>query len=129
VTDDTRFHAGTVHHVSFRVTNLEVALEFYEGLLGCRRLNRPDDKMPVPGAWLEAGSTQVHLVVAPTTDLTGCPPTGLAGSANHIAFHVDDLDAACAALEERGFAVRRGVLLPQCFVQDPDGNLLEFTTL
>ena len=124
---DASTKAGTVHHVSFRVTDLDVALDFYEGVLGCRRLQRPDDKMPVAGAWLEAGATQVHLVVAPATELTGYPPTGLAGSANHVAFHVDDLDAAQAAFEKRGFAVRRGTILPQFFVQDPDGNLIEFT--
>jgi catechol 2,3-dioxygenase-like lactoylglutathione lyase family enzyme len=129
VSVDTRCYAGTVHHVSFRVTDLEVALEFYEGLLGCRRLDRPDDQMPVPGAWLAAGDTQVHLIMAPATELTGSTPTGLTGSANHVAFHTDDLDAACAAFEERGFAVRRGALLPQFFVQDPDGNLLEFTAV
>lgn len=129
MTIDARCHAGTVHHVSFRVGNLGAALEFYEELLGCRRLERPDDKMPVPGAWLEAGTTQVHLIEAPATEGTGYPPTGLAGSANHVAFHVDDLDAACAVFEQRGFAVRRGALLPQFFVQDPDGNLLEFTSL
>jgi catechol 2,3-dioxygenase-like lactoylglutathione lyase family enzyme len=124
---DTCINAGTVHHVSFRVTDLDVALEFYQGVLGCRRLKRPDDKMPVAGAWLEAGATQVHLIVAPATELTGYPPTGLTGSANHVAFHVDDLEATQAAFEKRGFAVRRGAFLPQFFVQDPDGNLIEFT--
>jgi catechol 2,3-dioxygenase-like lactoylglutathione lyase family enzyme len=127
MTADARCRAGTVHHVSFRVTDIDVALEFYVGLLGCRRIDRPDDKMPVPGAWLEAGATQVHLVMAPATELTGSPPTALTGSANHVAFHTDDLDAACAAFEERGVAVRRGAFLPQFFVQDPDGNLIEFT--
>ena len=125
---DSRTRVGTVHHVSFRVTDLAAALEFYEGVLGCRRVDRPDDKMPVAGAWLEAGATQVHLVVAPATDLTGYPPTGLIGAANHVAFHVDDLDAAQAAFEERGFPVRRGAFLPQFFVQDPDGNLIELTS-
>ncbi len=127
MTADPRCRAGTVHHVSFRVSDLTTALEFYEGLLGCRRLDRPDDKMPVPGAWLEAGTTQVHLIEAAASELTGLPPTGLTGSANHVAFHTDDLDAACAAFEEHGFAVRRGAFLPQFFVQDPDGNLIEFT--
>lgn len=124
---DLSTQAGTVHHVSFRVSDLDTALEFYQGVLGCRRLERPDDKMPVAGAWLAAGATQVHLIVAPATELTGYPPTGLTGTANHVAFHVDDLDAAQAAFEQRGFAVRRGAFLPQFFVQDPDGNLIEFT--
>ena len=122
-------HVRTVHHVSFRVSDLDAALDFYQGVLGCSRIERPDDKMPVAGAWLEAGTTQVHLIVAEATDLTGYPPGGLTGTANHVAFHVDDLDGAQAAMEQRGFAVRRGAFLPQFFVQDPDGNLLEFTAL
>ena len=125
---DARLEIGTVHHVSFRVSKLAVALDFYQDLLGCERLERPDESMPVPGAWLQAGATQVHLIEAPVSDATGRPPRGLAGSANHVAYGVADVDAAQEALEERGFQCRRGALLPQLFVRDPDGNLIEFTS-
>jgi catechol 2,3-dioxygenase-like lactoylglutathione lyase family enzyme len=83
----------------------------------------------VPGAWLAAGATQVHLIEAPATEVTGFPPTGLLGSANHVAFHVDDIDAAQEMFRARGHETRRGKFLPQFFVRDPDGNLLEFTSL
>ena len=33
---------GLVHHVSFRVDDLDVWLHFYEGALGRRRRERPD---------------------------------------------------------------------------------------
>jgi catechol 2,3-dioxygenase-like lactoylglutathione lyase family enzyme len=33
---DLSTQAGTVHHVSFRITDLDTALEFYHGILGCR---------------------------------------------------------------------------------------------
>ena len=124
---DAATHVGTVHHVSFRVTDLSVSLAFYEDVLGCRRLARPDDKLPTPGAWLQAGATQVHLIEAPADDLTGYPPAGLTGTASHIAFHSDDLPAAEESFRLRGIEIRRGKVLPQFFVADPDGNLLEFT--
>lgn len=126
---DTRSWVGTVHHVSFRVTDLPIALAFYEGVLGCRRLERPDDELPTPGAWLEAGTTQVHLIEAPADDLTGYPPAGLTGTASHVAFHSDDLAAAEESFRLRGIEIRRGKVLPQFFVADPDGNLIEFTAL
>lgn len=124
---DTRSYAGTVHHVSFRVSDLLVALAFYEEVLGCRRLERPDEKMATPGAWLQAGATQVHLIEAPADESTGSPPSGLTGTANHVAFHTDDLTAAEESFRQRGIEIRRGRFLPQFFVADPDGNLLEFT--
>jgi catechol 2,3-dioxygenase-like lactoylglutathione lyase family enzyme len=125
---DTRSYVGTVHHVSFRVTDLSVALGFYEGVLGCRRLERPDDQMPTPGAWLEAGTTQVHLIEAPADKASGYPPAELTPRANHIAFHTDDIAAAEESFRQRGIEIRTGKFLPQFFVADPDGNLLEFTT-
>lgn len=120
---------GTVHHVSFRVDDLRAALEFYQGLLGCERIDRPDDDLPGgPGAWLVAGDTQVHLTESPADASTGSPPGAPTGIANHVAFHVDDLDATEAILAAHGCVVTRGAALPQLFVQDPTGNLIELTT-
>ena len=125
--DDARTFVGTVHHVSFRVDDLDEALAFYEGILGCRRLPRPASLDSVPGIWLEAGSTQVHLIEAPADEDRGFPPKRIVPGCGHIAFHTDDLDAAEHSLRERGLEVERGKLLPQLFVQDPSGNLIEFT--
>jgi glyoxylase I family protein len=119
--------AGTVHHVSFQVNDLTESLKFYEGILGCTRLERP--ALPVNGAWLQAGATQVHLIEDTADNATDSPPSGLTRRGNHVAFHTDDLDAAMAGFAENGVEVvssRSG--LPQFFVLDPSGNLLEFTT-
>jgi catechol 2,3-dioxygenase-like lactoylglutathione lyase family enzyme len=119
---------GSVHHVSFRVDNLETALAFYEGVLGCRRLPRPDGLPGARGAWLKSGSTEVHLTEAPADEATGYPPSRIVPFACHVAFHVDDLDALEAGLSARGVERLRGDFgLAQIFVRDPSGNLLEFT--
>lgn len=125
---DTRTHVGSVHHVSFRVDDLDEALHFYEDVLGCRRLNRPDGLPGARGAWLQAGSTQVHLTEVPIDGSTGAPPSRINPVASHVAFHTDNIGAAEASLRERGFNVYRGQFgVEQIFVQDPSGNIIEFS--
>lgn len=117
--------AGSVHHVSFRVDDLAASLEFYEGALGFERLERPS-AINVPGAWLRAGVTQVHLIESPATAETGVPPSRILPVANHVAFATPDLDAAEAALRARGLVVERGPsAVQQIFVRDPSGNIIE----
>ena len=106
-----------VHHVSIGVHDVDEAVEFY-GWLGLIKLPRPD--FGFPGAWLQAGGQQVHLI---GTDKT--PP----GIENHYAFHVDDLDACVATLAQHGVEARVSDRIPgaggQAFVQDPSGNMVE----
>ena len=50
---------------------------------------------------------------------------------HHLAFAVDDLDAACARLAENGVALAGGPMprgdgYVQVFFLDPDGHVLEF---
>lgn len=123
---DPRCRAGTVHHVSFRIDDLEESLAFYEEVLGCTRLERPTT-LPVSGAWLQAGATQVHLIEHAADEATGSAPTRVVSYANHVAFGTDDIDAAKEAFRERGVEVRESRSgLPQFFVSDPSGNVIEF---
>ncbi len=106
-----------LHHVAVNVGDLEGALAFYCGVLGLtRRSDRPD--LGLPGAWLEAGGQQVHLLEAP-------PPTA---RGQHFALAVGDLAASVAELRAAGVAVSDpspvGRSL-QSFVTDPWGNLVE----
>ena len=106
-----------VHHVSIGVHDVDVSIEFY-GLLGLTPLPRPD--FGFPGAWLQAGGQQVHLL---QTDIT--PPTAI----NHYAFHVDDLDACVAHLTAHGIDARISNRTigagKQAFIEDPSGNVVE----
>ena len=80
------------------------------------RDDRPD--FGFPGAWLDAGPQQLHLIGAPPPDDRG----------QHFAVHVDDLDAVVTELRANGIDV--GDPSPvgtgrQAFVHDPAGNLVE----
>lgn len=123
---DPRTRAGTVHHVSFRVDDLEAALDFYVGVLGCEVLERPPMLGGRDGAWLKAGDTEVHLIVRPAGEDVGRPPTEFTAQANHVAFRVADLDAAAERFDELGIAYRWGKAVRQLLVRDPSGNVLEF---
>ena len=59
-----------IHHVSFSIPELAPALHFYQQILGFEPLDRPS--MGIDGAWLQAGNTQIHLIVACTADRGLC---------------------------------------------------------
>jgi glyoxylase I family protein len=106
-----------VHHVSINVRDASEALEFYTGVLGLTaRTDRPD--FPFGGAWLDIGGEQLHLIESPVPDDCG----------QHFALRVADIDAAVAALRQRGIEVSEPKPVAtsrQCFLRDPSGNLIE----
>ena len=106
-----------IHHVSINVTDVDAALGFYTGILG---LTVRDDRpaFGFPGAWLDAGSQQIHLIGAPTPDNLG----------QHLALQVADLPATVAELRAEGIEVTDpSVVGPglQSFLVDPSGNAVE----
>jgi glyoxylase I family protein len=114
-----------LHHVSLIVADTARALAFYRDVLGLRvDPARPD--LGYPGAWLDLGLQQIHLLELPNPDpVAGRPAHG--GRDRHCAFTVRDLDA----LRQRLDAARLGYTLSRTgrralFVRDPDGNALEF---
>jgi glyoxylase I family protein len=114
-----------VHHVSFCVRELEPALHFYRDVLGFEPIERP--QMGLGGAWLQVGSTQVHLIEAPEGADVGSPPTNTSPIANHTAFAIDDYERVRDHLRASGFeVVELGVERGQMWVSDPSGNVLEF---
>lgn len=103
--------------MSVNVADPEVSVAFYTDVLGGRvRGDRPD--FGIGGAWLDMGSTQVHLV-----HLAVPPANG-----QHFALLVEDLDAVVAELRAKGVAVDDPSVVGsdrQTFVSDPDGNAIE----
>jgi glyoxylase I family protein len=106
-----------VHHVSINVDDVDAALAFYTGTLGLiQRQDRPD--FGIPGAWLDAGSQQVHLI--------GASPPPAKGQ--HFAFQVEDLDGVVSELRAEGIEVSDPVPVGpnrQAFLSDPAGNQVE----
>lgn len=116
--------AKSVHHISFAVRDLDQSLEFYRGLLGLEPVERPD--FGIPGAWLSAGNSQVHLIQTPKGAEVGAPPPSISPLANHQAFAVEDYEATVARLKARGVEVlETSPEQGQLWIRDPDGNVIE----
>jgi glyoxylase I family protein len=63
-----------LHHVSVLVADTERALHFYRDVLGLAvESSRPD--LGYPGAWLQVGDAQIHLLELPNPDLVNGRPT------------------------------------------------------
>ena len=106
-----------VHHVSVNVSDPERSIAFYTDVLGGSvRADRPD--FGIGGAWIDVGSTQVHLIESEV------PPN----MGQHFAILVDDIDSVVRELRGKGLAVEdAGIVGPdrQTFIDDPDGNVIE----
>jgi len=112
-------------HITWIVSNLEHARQFYEGVLGLR----PDESRPdlgFSGVWymLESGQ-QIHLMELPNPDpVIGRPVHG--GRDRHVALAVDDIEGIAVVLEGAGIQFTRSQSgRPALFVRDPDGNTFE----
>lgn len=114
----------TLHHASLVVSDTEASLRFYRDVLDMDQTERPD--LGFPGAWLQLGAQQIHLLeVANPDPTTGRPKHG--GRDRHVALTVSNLDPVRETLDRNGIVYtlsksgRRAL-----FCRDPDGNALEF---
>jgi len=122
-----------LQHVGLVVSDLERSRRFYAEALDLEEVPRPPN-FSFAGAWFRHGEDELHLLAE--ADATGGAGqadagTGAAyGMTHHLAFEVDDLDAACARLAEAdvpltGGPMPRGDGVTQVFFLDPDGYVLE----
>ncbi len=126
-------------HVVLRVADLDRALAFYVGVLGCAEERRIDSLGLVQ---LRAGAGLIDLVPVdgPLGRAQGAPPAALPpdgpGGRNldHVALRIEHFDEAAlrAHLEAHGVAPgdvgqRYGAEGngPSMYVRDPDGNVVE----
>ncbi len=123
-----------IQHVGLIVTDLERSRRFYAEALGLEEVPRPPN-FTFAGAWFRFDGTEIHLLAeAHTTGDAGQPDAGPGaayGLTQHLAFEVDDLEAACARLEANGVPLAGGPMprgdgFVQAFFRDPDGYVLEF---
>jgi lactoylglutathione lyase len=136
----------TFNHVGHCVADLERSRRFYEGLLGFRfwwKFDVPDDQAAgVLRLTPPLGMTAVYLVrdglvlellhyAAPGQTRPGRERTMNEPGLTHISFSVEDLEATLARVEELGGEILKdtnnaGVVV---FIRDPDGQLLELSTM
>jgi glyoxylase I family protein len=113
-----------LHHVSLIVADTARSLGFYRDLLGLEVVaNRPD--LGYPGAWLQLGEAQIHLLELPNPDpLDNRPNHG--GRDRHLALEVDDFEDLKQRLKQRKIDYTLSRSGRQAlFCRDPDQNAVE----
>jgi glyoxylase I family protein len=117
----------SLNHASFIVADTEVSLGFYRDVLGLQLLERPD--MGFPGAWLQLGSQQIHLLELQNPDpIYGRPQHG--GRDRHIALNALALAPIQEALNKAGIVYTMSISGRRAlFCRDFDGNTVEIIEL
>jgi catechol 2,3-dioxygenase-like lactoylglutathione lyase family enzyme len=123
---------GRVNHIAFKVTDVDKSREFYDRIVGLKKIPRP--QINIPGEWYQLGENALHLI-GDTKKREGIDPTG-----PHVAIQVDDIDETKRTLDEMGVtyldaavfmskmnlsAEQMKMVGKQVWVADPDGNVLE----
>jgi catechol 2,3-dioxygenase-like lactoylglutathione lyase family enzyme len=119
----------TLNHIAIKVTDVDKSKEFYENVIGLRKIPRP--KIDIPGEWYGIGENALHLIGGKARK--GIDPTG-----PHMAIEVEDFDATKARVEELGLEYLDGAAMVarmtpeaqkmvgrQLWIRDPDGNVIE----
>lgn len=115
-----------LHHVSFIVEDLNIALAFYQEVLGLEVDNtRPD--LGYPGAWLILlDQQQIHLMQLDDPDKNSERPEH-GGRDRHAAFSVRSIENIANSLEKLEMSFTKSHSGRKAlFCRDPDGNALEF---
>ena len=119
-------------HVVLRVRDLEAALRFWCGALGCSEERRSDALGLVQ---LRAGRSLIDLVpVDSPLGRAGGPPPGEGRNVDHVALRLERFDPGALAAHLRAHGVEPGDVSPRygaegmgpsMYVRDPDGNVVE----
>ena len=111
-------------HSALLVSNLERAEYFYGTVLGLPKVDRT---LNFPGVWYQVGAYQIHLIVD-TNLQVNLQNEEKWGRNPHLAFSIDNLEAAKARLENSGFSVQTSASgRAALFTRDPDGNVIELS--
>ncbi len=113
-----------IDHCSLIVADTAKALAFYQGILGLEvDTSRPD--LGYPGAWLQLGSGQIHLLEVPNPDSVDNRPAH-GGRDHHVALQVSDLNILILRLEQAGIVYSKSKSgRAALFCRDYDGNAIE----
>jgi glyoxylase I family protein len=113
-----------IDHCSLIVAETGKALEFYMGILGLAvDDSRPD--LGYPGAWLQVGEGQIHLLEVPNPDSVENRPAH-GGRDHHLALQVTSLAELIERLEKAGIVYSKSKSgRAALFCRDFDGNAIE----
>jgi len=120
----------TLNHVAVRVTDVDKAKNFYENVIGLRKLPRP--KINIPGEWYGIGDNALHIIGGEPRSEGSIRPVRIWRSRSRIS------RATKARVEELGLPYLDGAKMVakmtpeaqkmvgrQLWIRDPDGNVIE----
>jgi len=118
------YKLAQILHASVIVRDTQRSLVFYHDVLGLPvATDRPE--LGYPGAWLELGGQQIHLLELPNPDPVSDRPVH-GGRDRHIAIAVNGFELLRQSLDSHGIAYTLSKSGRKAlFVRDPDGNTLE----
>jgi len=112
-----------INHVTAMVKDTARAMKFYNDLVGIKQIQSQVDNPEITWLQLESG-IMLHLI---ETDEAPVKPERM-----HHAFEVEDFDGTKRILQENGYEIQReGIRYDgqgYMFIEDPDGNRVEFCT-
>ena len=93
-----------IDHIGIAVSNLDETLKFYEDVLGIKCVSKEEvEDQKVKVAFLPVGDTEIELLES--TDKEGPISRYIdkkGEGVQHIAYRVDDIEAAIAECQEKG---------------------------
>ena len=110
-------------HINFHVTDLEASLEFYQKALGLKEFRR---NAPAHGEYILVylrSEGEFELELTWNRDKVGKYELG--DNETHLAFRVDDFDAAHALHKEMNCISYENIKMGLYFITDPDNHWLE----
>ena len=127
-------------HIALRVADIDETIDFYERFTPLELLARREDEHGY-GAWLGHPDQSEHpfiLVIAqffPDTDPFAPAPIAKLAPFNHLGIELPeraDVDDVAARADAEGRLAMPATQMPDpigyvCFVNDPDGNIVEFS--
>jgi lactoylglutathione lyase len=118
-----------LNHYAIAVSELSASLSFYNGILGLKRIRRPD--FDFAGAWLDSGNgIEIHLIQ--DGDRVSSAISGTRSL--HFAFSVRDIHVFRTLLISQGIRIQKDIKhrpdgALQMFISDPDGYYIEITQI
>jgi lactoylglutathione lyase len=120
----------TLTYTGIRVRDLEKSVAFYSGLLGMKEVGRGEIRATggkVVSLASQDGGHQIELNHYPEGS-AHAPKYSVGEALDHLAFQVQDLDAALAEAGRAGHPVvldMKGPTSRWAYIQDPDGIWIE----